>query len=132
MNSARTYIFTTAQPPALAEAVKASLTLIAEESWRRERLQQLVACMQQLMTGSYYRLNASRTAIQPLIIGSNEQALSLAERLRQAGFWVPSIRPPTVPQGTARLRVSLSAAHTLPQLEALLHCVLQSAGGQEV
>ena len=132
VNSARTYIFTTAQPPALAEAVKASLTLIAEESWRRERLQQLVACMQQLMTGSYYRLNASRTAIQPLIIGSNEQALSLAERLRQAGFWVPAIRPPTVPQGTARLRVSLSAAHTLPQLEALRHSVLQSAGGQEV
>ncbi|WP_159880274.1 8-amino-7-oxononanoate synthase [Aquitalea denitrificans] len=124
VNKARTYIFTTAQPPALAAAVLASLQLIAGEPWRRQRLQQHVRCLRERLADVNFQLMPSRTPIQPIIIGRNEQAMLLAARLKECGYWVPAIRPPTVPEGTARLRLTLTAAHTQDQLEGLLDSVV--------
>ncbi|NWK77595.1 8-amino-7-oxononanoate synthase [Aquitalea sp. LB_tupeE] len=126
VNSARTYIYTTAQPPALAAAVLASLQLIASEPWRRECLQQHVSRVRERLADVNFQLMSSRTPIQPIIIGRNEQAMLLAAQLKARGYWVPAIRPPTVPEGTARLRMTLSAAHTPEQLEGLLDCVVSA------
>ncbi|MGI4811780.1 MAG: 8-amino-7-oxononanoate synthase [Janthinobacterium lividum] len=129
---ARTYIFTTAAPPAVAHAVSASLRLIAgdEGQQRRAHLQALVARTRDLLRSTVYRTVDSHTAVQPLIVGSNDATLALAAHLDQAGLWVPAIRPPTVPVGASRLRISLSAAHShadLDRLEtALAHAPIQS------
>jgi 8-amino-7-oxononanoate synthase len=110
LQRARTYIYTTASPALLAAAVEASLELIRKEEWRRERLRKLVDSLKQSLpeTG----LKASDTPIQPLILGTNARALEASAALRERGILVPAIRPPTVPEGTARLRISLSAAHS--------------------
>ena len=108
---ARPYIYTTAMPPLLAHTLLASLGIIAAEAWRRERLAQLIARLKRDVTGLRWRLLPSDTAIQPLIIGANDEALRVSEQLAQRGLLVPAIRPPTVPPGSARLRISLSAAH---------------------
>ncbi|MFK7088020.1 8-amino-7-oxononanoate synthase [Chromobacterium violaceum] len=126
VNKARTYIYTTAQPPALAAAVGASLRLIAEGGERRERLRQLIARCRQRLEGTPYA-GASATAIQPFVVGSDENAVRLAETLREQGYWVPAVRPPTVPENGARLRISLSARHELSQLDALLDLMLRPA-----
>ncbi len=107
---AHTYIYTTAPPPVLAATVVRSLELIAQEEWRRERLRELVAQLR-AGVGERRELLPSETAIQPLMIGDNAAALDLARQLAERGVLVPAIRPPTVPAGTARLRISLSAAH---------------------
>jgi 8-amino-7-oxononanoate synthase len=120
VNKARTYIYTTAQPPLLAAAVSASLKLIANEPWRRQRLAELVARLKAGMAQLPWALLASDTPIQPLLVGDQQAALALAEGLKQRGILIPAIRPPTVPQGTARLRISLSAAHTLGDVDELL------------
>jgi 8-amino-7-oxononanoate synthase len=111
---ARPYIFTTAAPPALAHALLASLDLIegAEGAQRRAHLAALVAQLRDQLQLQRWRMTASSGAIQPIIIGSNEGALAAAAALHEQGMWVPAIRPPTVPAGTARLRVTLSASHT--------------------
>ncbi|MDO9224632.1 MAG: 8-amino-7-oxononanoate synthase [Pseudomonadota bacterium] len=120
VNKARTYIYTTAQPPLLAAAVSASLKLIAAEPWRRRRLAELVARLKAGMAGLPWTLLASDTPIQPLLVGDAHASLALADGLRQRGILIPAIRPPTVPNGTARLRVSLSAAHTVEDVDELL------------
>jgi 8-amino-7-oxononanoate synthase len=97
VNSARTYIYTTAQPPALAAAVLASLQLIASEPWRRERLQQHVSRVRERLADVNFQLMSSRTPIQPIIIGRNEQAMLLAAQLKERGYWV-AIRPPLFPR----------------------------------
>jgi 8-amino-7-oxononanoate synthase len=112
LQTARSYIYTTASPPALSVALQASLRLIKSDEWRRERLQQLIAQLRADTQDLPWTMMESSTPIQPLLVGSNEDALSLSEGLRARGIWVPAIRPPTVPQGTARLRITLSAAHT--------------------
>jgi 8-amino-7-oxononanoate synthase len=127
LNSARTYVFTTAQPPALAEAAKVSLELIGQENWRRERLFRHIARLRAAATEKDLHLCASRSPIQPLMMGRNETALYWAEQLRTRGIWVPAIRPPTVPANGARLRVSLSAAHDDDDLDRLI----ESLGGIE-
>jgi 8-amino-7-oxononanoate synthase len=111
LQQARSYIYTTASPPALACALMASLALMHAEEWRREHLQKLIAQLRAGLAGLPWTPMPSATPIQPLLVGSNEDTLALSEGLRQQGIWVPAIRPPTVPQGTARLRISLSAAH---------------------
>ncbi|MEO8038210.1 MAG: 8-amino-7-oxononanoate synthase [Betaproteobacteria bacterium] len=116
---ARTYVFTTATPPMLAAAVRASLVLIRTEPWRRERLRAHAALLRQRLQGLPWPLLDSRTAIQPLIVGDNALVMRLMDRLWALGFWVPGIRPPTVPEGSARLRISLSAAHTTEQVAGL-------------
>lgn len=120
VNRARTYVFTTAQPPLLAAAVSASLQRIAGEPWRRQRLSQLVDRLKTGVAGLPWPLMASDTPIQPLRVGGNVEALRLATGLRERGLLVPAIRPPTVPQGQARLRISLSAAHGPADVDALL------------
>jgi 8-amino-7-oxononanoate synthase len=116
---ARPYIYTTAIPPLLAHAVIASLDLIATEGWRRERLTQLAALLRARLRPKRWRLLPSPTAIQPLVIGANDAALGVSGQLAERGLLVPAIRPPTVPRGTARLRISLSAAHGADDVERL-------------
>jgi len=109
---ARSYIYTTATPPLLAHALLKSLELIAREQWRRDHLAKIIYKLKQGVAENRWKLMASDTAIQPLVIGANADAVALSEQLAQRGLLVPAIRPPTVPQGTARLRISLSAAHS--------------------
>ena len=127
VNRARTYIYTTAQPPLLAAAVSASLKLLAGEPWRRQRLAELIARLKTGVAGLPWPLMASDSPIQPLLVGSNEDALRLAEGLRERGILIPAIRPPTVPQGQARLRISLSAGHTAEDVDALLNALRELA-----
>ena len=116
---ARTYIYTTALPPLLATAVLASLQLLRQEDWRRTHLRALIATFREHLATQRWHLLPSDTPIQALIIGSNQEALAVAEALRGAGILVPAIRPPTVPKGQARLRISLSAAHTQEDVRRL-------------
>ena len=116
---ARSYIYTTATPPLLSAALSASLRLIEGEAWRRERLRELIAALRQGLKLRRWRLMDSATPIQPVIIGANQEALAVSEALRERGIWVPAIRPPTVPKGEARLRISLSAAHSLEDVAQL-------------
>ncbi len=112
VNTARTAIFTTAMPPALAHALTAMLALVEPADAARARLAGHVATLRAGCATAGLQLLPSRTAIQPVLIGSDADAVAASLALREAGLWVPAIRPPTVPPGTARLRVSLSAAHT--------------------
>jgi 8-amino-7-oxononanoate synthase len=124
VQNARSYIYTTASPPALSCAVLASLRLLQKEEWRRTQLWKLVAQLRAGLIGLPWVLMYSDTPIQPLLVGNNNVAVALSEGLRARGIWVPAIRPPTVPQGTARLRISLSAAHSeqdVAQLISALH-----------
>jgi len=123
---ARPYIYTTAAPPALAHALLTSLDIIdgVEGMARRAHLQRLIRQFHDALQLRSWRRLPSDTAIQPLLIGPNEEALCVAAALYDDGFWVPAIRPPTVPAGTARLRVTLSAAHSdedVSRLVAALH-----------
>lgn len=120
LQRARTYIFTTASPPMLAAALLASVDLIEREEWRRERVRQLVTQLRAGLAGLPWQLLPSETAIQPLIVGDNRDAMRLMEQLLDRGIWLPAIRPPTVPAGTARLRISLSALHTPEDVEQLI------------
>lgn len=120
MQSSRPYIFTTAAPPLLAATVVRALQLIEAGDDRRAHLQKLIARLQRGMADSGLKVEASRTAIQPILVGDNARALALSRQLEMRGLQVPAIRPPTVPQGTARLRVSLSAAHSLADVDRLL------------
>ena len=125
IQNARTYIYTTATPPLLAHTLLASLQIIAGEEWRRLRLRELIAQLRQGLAGSQWQLLPSQTPIQPLLVGGNDQALALSSRLADAGLLVPAIRPPTVPQGTARLRISLSAGHDAADVARLLAALLE-------
>jgi 8-amino-7-oxononanoate synthase len=116
---ARTYIYTTALPPVVAAASRAALRLVEQESWRRERLQSLTQRFRTAVAALGVPLTTSTTPIQPLIVGEAAWALALSEALMNAGFWVAAIRPPTVPAGSARLRVTLSAAHREQDVDAL-------------
>jgi 8-amino-7-oxononanoate synthase len=119
MQRARTYVFTTAGPPLLAGALLAALKLFESEDWRRQHLQALIARLREGLAGLPWILLPSRTAIQALIVNDNQLALDLMADLLEQHIWVPAIRPPTVPKGTARLRISLSAAHTFEQVDTL-------------
>jgi len=116
---ARAYVYTTATPPLLAHALLESLELVRREEWRRDRLRELVRQLKARLQVRRWRLEPSDTAIQPLIIGANAEAVAVAEALARGGLLVPAIRPPTVPAGTARLRISLSAAHVPDDVERL-------------
>jgi 8-amino-7-oxononanoate synthase len=117
---ARTHTYTTAMPPALAAAASMAVDLARTESWRRDKLQSLIA---QLRAGASARglsLLESRTPIQPLLVGSSDEALRISQHMENAGFYIPAIRPPTVPAGSARLRITLSAVHEPEDVERLL------------
>lgn len=120
LQNARTYIYTTAAPPLLAHTLLASLEIIAAADERRTQLCARIAQLREGLAGLPWTLLPSQTPIQPLIIGDNTQALALSARLAQQGLLVPAIRPPTVPQGSARLRISLSADHSAGDVAQLV------------
>jgi 8-amino-7-oxononanoate synthase len=126
LQTARPYIYTTAAPALLAEALRAALRCIRDDEHRRAHLAALVAAFRREAGGLPWKLLASATPIQPLVVGDAVETVRIAEALAARGVLVPAIRPPTVPAGTARLRVSLSAAHThadVAELCAALHAV---------
>ena len=122
---ARPYIYSTASPPALAHALLTSLSIIASEEGRerRRQLTERIAQWRQGPTLSHWQRMDSLTPIQPVLIGENAETMVVGQRLRERGFWVGSVRPPTVPRGTSRLRVTLSSAHTEAQLAALMAAI---------
>ncbi|WP_394237515.1 8-amino-7-oxononanoate synthase [Pseudomonas anguilliseptica] len=122
---ARPYIYTTSQPPALACATLKSLELLRSEHWRREHLNALIKRFREGAQAIGLELVDSETPIQPILIGDSGRALQLSQMLRERGLLVTAIRPPTVPAGSARLRVTLSAAHSLEQLELLLEALAE-------
>ena len=122
---ARPYIYTTSQPPAVACATLKSLQLLRTESWRREHLNKLIARFRQGAAEIGLNLMDSATPIQPIMIGDSARAMRLSALLRERGLLVTAIRPPTVPAGSARLRVTLSAAHSEAQLERLLQVLAE-------
>jgi 8-amino-7-oxononanoate synthase len=117
---ARPYVYTTALPPTVAYATLAGLRILREEDWRREHLRNLIARFRRGAEQLDQALLPSLTPIQPLLIGDPEKALAMSEALRQHNIYVSAIRPPTVPNGTARLRITLSAAHSEEQVDRLL------------
>ncbi len=136
VQAARAYIYTTAAPPAVAHALRESLRLIGGEEGdqRRANLRQRIAQLRSELTALTaahpalgWRLADSATAIQPLIVGDNAAALALAAALDAQGLWVPAIRPPTVPAGTARLRITLSASHSADDVQRLVQGLAQAA-----
>ncbi len=128
---ARPYVFTTAPPPLLSAALLASLALIRDADDRRAHLAALIERFESRMNALPWRRLPSRTAIQALIVGDNAKALALSEALWVRGFWVPAIRPPTVPAGTARLRITLTAAHSHADVDALADALAEIAQSSE-
>ena len=128
MQRARSYIFATTAPAMVTEALRASLRVIQTEGWRRQRLQSHAARLRTALADhvGVGKLLPSITPIQPLIIGDNAQSLQRMARLWEQGLWVPAIRPPTVPSGTARLRISLSAAHSDADVDRLVAALIAS------
>jgi len=122
---ARPYIYTTSQPPALACATLKSLELLRHETWRREHLAALIRQFREGAQQIGLALMDSPTPIQPIMIGDSAQALRLSRMLRERGLLVTAIRPPTVPVGSARLRVTLSAAHSEAQVQLLLNALAE-------
>jgi len=122
---ARPYIYTTSQPPALACATLKSLTLLRDEHWRREHLAALIAQFRGGAEQIGLQLMDSFTPIQPILIGDAGRALRLSQMLRERGLMVTAIRPPTVPAGSARLRVTLTAAHSAAQVQLLLNALAE-------
>lgn len=128
VNFARPFIYTTAQPPALAKATLVALGIAQTDTMRKQRLQANIRRLSLGLSEQGWRVGLTddsrlvwQTAIIPVIIGDNMRALQLADELRQAGFWATAIRPPTVPLGTARVRFCVSAAHSADDIAALLN-----------
>ena len=124
---ARTWVFSTAPPPAIAAAARAALGIIRAEPWHQARLADNIARFRRgiaaLGDGLPFRLTPSTTPIQPLVVGEAADAVALSRQLYARGYWVAAIRPPTVPAGTSRLRVTLSAAHTDAQIDRLVEAL---------
>lgn len=125
---ARTYVYTTALPPAVAEAARASLRLVRQGAARRERLRALVQRFRRGSADLGLNIMPSITAIQPLVLGESQRALDASVALEERGFLVTAIRPPTVPVGTARLRITLSAAHSPEHVDQLLEALAEVCG----
>ncbi|UCD70323.1 MAG: 8-amino-7-oxononanoate synthase [Betaproteobacteria bacterium] len=120
LQKGRTYIFTTAAPPPLAAALIKAIDLVEHGDQRRTHLQRIIERFRTTLHTSRWQLLDSQTAIQPLIIGSNDETLRVADTLMNEGLWAPAIRPPTVPAGSSRLRISFSAAHTDAHVDRLI------------
>lgn len=130
VNEARSYIYTTAMPPALAASARAALYRVIEDEWRREHLQVLIRHFRMGAESRGLVLMDSDSPIQPMIVGESEAAMNLAAFLQRKGFLVVAMRPPTVRKGTSRLRITLTAAHQVSQLDALLDAIV--AAGSHV
>lgn len=126
IQKAKSYVYSTPSPPALSATLSASVKLIEQGDHLRENLQNLIQYLKANLKLNKWRLMDSDTTIQPLVVGDNLEALALSEYLQARGILVPAIRPPTVPVGTARLRISLSAAHTLEDIKKLIAVIHQA------
>lgn len=120
LQRARTYVFSTSEPPLIAYTLLKSIDLIERGDERRRHLSDLIALLQRNLKLRRWKLLPSATAIQPLVIGDNAETMKVANSLFERGIWVPGIRPPTVPEGTSRLRITLSAAHKREHVEQLI------------
>lgn len=120
IQEARTYVYTTAMPPAIAEATRAALRLAQQDEWRRERLRELVKHFRSGAEQLGLTLMPSDTPIQPVVLGDAERCLAAGKALNERGYLVGTVRPPTVPKNTARLRITLSATHTDQHVDGLL------------
>ncbi|MBI3222459.1 MAG: 8-amino-7-oxononanoate synthase [Nitrosomonadales bacterium] len=127
VNHARSYVYTTAASPALSGALLGSLCLIEQGDALRSHVHDLIAQLRSGLQGMRWQLMPSTTAIQPLLVGDNQAAVALSGALRERGIWVAAIRPPTVPQGTARLRITLSAAHSAADVSRLIEALHELA-----
>lgn len=125
LQKARSYIFSTAEPPLIAHALLTALDLIEQGDARRAALAARIAQLRESLRPRRWMLLPSQTAIQPLVIGDNAETLAVSAKLQARGLWVPGIRPPTVPAGTARLRIALSAAHTEEQVARLVQALTE-------
>ncbi len=126
IQKAKSYVYSTPAPPALSATLSASVKLIEQGDDLRANLNSLIAYLKDKLKLGKWHLLPSDTPIQPLIVGGNKEALALSEYLQTSGILVPAIRPPTVPAGSARLRISLSAAHTLEDVEKLVAAIHQA------
>jgi 8-amino-7-oxononanoate synthase len=126
IQKAKSYVYSTPAPPALSATLSASVQLIEQGDDLRANLKTLIVYLKENLRLKKWKLLESDTAIQPLIIGSNEESLAVSEYLQTHGILVPAIRPPTVPTGTARLRISLSAAHSLDDVKQLVAAIHQA------
>ena len=126
VQDARTFVYATATPPALASAARAAVDVARFEGWRRDRLARVIAHFRGAAAARGLALLPSRTPIQPLIIGASDDALAVAAKLEDAGFYVPAIRPPTVADGAARLRIALTALHSGNDVERLVDAVARA------
>ena len=127
LQKGRTYIFTTAAPPAIACALSRSVQIIEHGNALRANLFARIGQLRDGVGDLPWQLLPSATAIQPLIVGENAAVLALATALWERALWIPAIRPPTVPKGTARLRISVSAAHTAADIDQLIHALKELA-----
>jgi 8-amino-7-oxononanoate synthase len=125
VQQARTYIYTTAQPAAVAAATLKSLQLVQQESWRRDKLQQLISQFRAGAKQLGLQLMESITPIQPIVIGDEQRVMTISKALEERGFLVGAIRPPTVAKGSSRLRITLSAEHDAQHVEQLLSALEQ-------
>ena len=125
--TARPYLYTTALPPAQAAASLAAVKLARKDAWRREKLQALVARFRDGALRRGFKLLPSETPIQPLLCGDDHRAVALANALQAHGYWVAAIRPPTVPETSARLRITFSASHAAADVDGLLDALTQAS-----
>ncbi|MCK5191228.1 MAG: aminotransferase class I/II-fold pyridoxal phosphate-dependent enzyme, partial [Methylococcales bacterium] len=123
IQKARTYVFTTALPAAVAEATRTSLKLVIADSWRRDKLNQLITRFRLGAQQLGLQLMQSDSAIQPILIGNSQRAVEISHALLNQGFLVGAIRPPTVPKDGARLRITFSANHQEQQVDQLLNAL---------
>lgn len=126
---ARHHVYSTAMPPAQAFALTHAVSIVQEQSWRREKLAELGAYYKECLQNTEGFVD-TMTPIKPFVVGESEQALSVANSCRQHGFWVTAIRPPTVPLGTSRLRITLTANHSKDQIKTLSHALEQALGAR--
>lgn len=120
---ARSYVYSTAMPPAIAEASRTSLRIVRDEPWRRDRLRDLVAQFRRAAQAMNLELTESHSPIQAIVLGDAGKALSVSRQLKDLAIYVTAIRPPTVPAGTSRLRITFTASHTDAQLDSLLQAL---------
>jgi len=131
LETARPYLFSTAPAPAMAAALSTALRLLETQPQHHARLQENIRHFRIRAEAAGLPMLDSQTAIQPLMAGDNERALQWSAQLRDAGFWVSAIRPPTVPQGKSRLRITLTTLHTTQQIDALVKALAEITGGHD-
>jgi 7-keto-8-aminopelargonate synthetase-like enzyme len=127
INLARPFLYTTAPPPAQAAVSLAGLRLVDEEPWRRHKLHELGQYLRQRLSGQGLRLLSQEGAIVPLLVGQAEKSLVMARALLAAGVLAPAIRPPTVPEGTSRIRLTVTAAHEMADMDQAAGAIAEAA-----